>query len=213
MSKQNDCQGGLNLKKKACIIAISLLLILLTAACGSNSSASNGSEGNAAPGSNQPAGSPSGQAKMQAADLVGEVASIDSNKIELKLIEMPQFSPNVRQGNARGGNTGAKPKSSNDSGTDSTKQEGTASTDIKGSKPSSPNGGNQMPQMKFTYTGKSETVTIPDSVKITATTRGDKGMQQKTISLTDIKKGDLLEIWYSDKKTETISKISVRANQ
>ena len=67
--------------------------------------------------------------------------------------------------------------------------------------------------MTVTYTGESKIITIPDGVEITSSTRGNNGSEQKTLALTDIKKGDILQIWYSDKSTETISKVSVRANQ
>ncbi|MDI3481042.1 MAG: hypothetical protein PWQ97_697 [Tepidanaerobacteraceae bacterium] len=76
------------------------------------------------------------------------------------------------------------------------------------------NNGNQndnRPKEKtaLNYTGESKTITIPDGVEITTFARGDKGGEQKTIELKDIKVGDILRIWYSDENKTTISRVSV----
>jgi hypothetical protein len=196
------------LKNKISIIAIVILMLSVTACGSGNTTSDNASQSasnteNSAIRQGNPGGGPSGQ--MQQADLMGEVTSVSGNQVELKLVEMPRFNNGNRppQENGKGpADSTATDKKSNNATADTGKDTGVA----KGERPQ---GNKQPPQMSMNYTGETKTITIPDSVSISSMGRGKDNSEQKTLSISDIKAGSILQIWYSDEAKETISKVSV----
>ena len=60
------------------------------------------------------------------------------------------------------------------------------------------------------YTGETKDITVGDGIEITTMSRGKQNSDTKTLTVSDIKVGDVLSITYSDKDKETISAIAVR---
>lgn len=207
------------MKNKISIIALSALMLL--AACGSANTASAG--GNTDSGSAAQGTAPNGQAnnrQVERADLIGEVSTVSGNNITLKLMEMPSFNGNgaPQQGYSRnGGRQGAAAGNSNsgssgNTGNPADDSSAKPSVDGKTARPSGGNGqgGGQGRQWSPQYTGETKTLTIPDGLEISSAGRGPSGdSSQQSLTVSDIKTGNILEIWYSDKEKETISKISI----
>ncbi|MFW2489663.1 hypothetical protein ACN077_13990 [Clostridium chromiireducens] len=130
------------------------------------------------------------QKNFQAADLQGEVSSIDGNKITLKLIKVPERPQGGNQENtSKSGDQKASSKDNNN----------------KDGQPPMKQGKKQVE-----YTGETKEITVGDGIEITTMNRGKQNSDAKTLTVTDIKVGDTLLITYSDKDKETISKITVR---
>ncbi|MCR4436104.1 MAG: hypothetical protein QHH06_13820 [Clostridiales bacterium] len=177
------------MKKLITVLTTSAILAMLISGCGSGVQSQTGSgtpEGTAASSStgstNSPSSTGGGQRQFARPDLSGEVASISGNQVTLKLIEIPAPRRNSQQG-ANG-----------------QAQNGSSATD---------QGTGQPRQRNITYTGQTQTISIPDGTQITTTVRGQNAREEKAIELKDIKQGDILQIWYSDKDKQTISRISV----
>lgn len=66
------------------------------------------------------------------------------------------------------------------------------------------------PQRTFTYTGETKTITVTSDIPITTMNRTEQGMETVNLKFEDIKAGDILSVWYSDKETGKISKIIVQ---
>ena len=133
------------------------------------------------------------QKNFQKADLEGEVASIDGNKITLKVIKTPEKAAGSSQKNAS---------------TDADKTNSEANNKDKQT--------NKVQQNRqVEYTGETKDITIGDGIQIETMNRGQQGSKSKDLTVSDIKVGDMLQITYSDKEKETISNINVRpaANQ
>ncbi|EKQ53514.1 MULTISPECIES: hypothetical protein [unclassified Clostridium] len=128
------------------------------------------------------------QKNFQAADLQGEVSSIDGNKITLKLIKAPERPQ------------GGDKKNANQNGDQKTSQDNN-----KDGQPSMKQANRQVE-----YTGETKDITVSDGIQITTMSRGKQNTDAKTLTASDIKVGDILSITYSDKEKETISKIVVR---
>lgn len=144
--------------------------------------------------------------KMEQADLRGEVTSISSNQVTVKVIKMSE--PGAK-GPDRNGGTASK-NTEGDNGKDGNmappSDDKQPSSDSKSGNESQRRGG------AVQYTGETKTITIPTDMEITTFARGDD--KNQSVKLADLKQGDILEVWYSDKNNETIEKISVRsANQ
>jgi len=122
------------------------------------------------------------QKNMQKSDLGGEVASIDGNKITLKLIK-------------------ASEKPANGTQKDTSKD---ATADKKDAQTKAPE------KRQVEYTGETKDITIGDGVKITTMARGQQDSKAKDLTISDIKVGDVLQVTYSDKEKETVSNINVR---
>lgn len=126
------------------------------------------------------------QKNFQRADLEGEVASIDGNKVTLKVIKAPE----------RPEGTGGDKQASKDSGDKTDKK---ANTQDK-----------QVPKGRLNkqveYTGETKDITLGDGIQIKSMGRGT---QAKDLTVSDIKVGDRLGITYSNKDNETISSIIV----
>ena len=133
------------------------------------------------------------QKNFQKADLQGEVAIINGNKITLKVIKAPE-----------------KPAGSNQKDASKASDQTTTGTNNKDKQVSN---GSQNRQVE--YTGENKDITIGDGIQIKTMNRGKQGSDEKDLTVSDIKVGDILQITYSDKEKETISNINVRsvANQ
>ncbi|SFD20341.1 hypothetical protein [Clostridium uliginosum] len=128
------------------------------------------------------------QKNFQRADLEGEVASIDGNKITLKVIKTPERPEGSSQKNAS--------KNADKTNSDVNNKNGQA--------PKAPE------NRQVEYTGETKDITIGDGIQIKTMNRGQQGSESKDLTVNDIKVGDTLQITYSDKEKETISNINVR---
>ncbi|MCR4430446.1 MAG: hypothetical protein NUV45_05420 [Tepidanaerobacteraceae bacterium] len=212
--------------KKALCIMLVLGMMMTAAGCGGGGKNEGGAPA-AAQGQAQQQQQEQAPTQQHATDqagsaenvIAGEVSSISGSTVELKLIEMPQPGPRGKQNQQsnqqmqaqdanKGPDAGQGQKApNNDSG-----QNPGAPPEAGGNPPEkSENSGSDRMQRQsgLKYTGETKTIDIPDGVEITAMQRGDKGMEQKTISIGDIKVGDILRIWYSDESMTSISRISV----
>jgi hypothetical protein len=215
-----------NIKTAAIIISI----VFALSGCGTANTAAN--EASTPNQANQPASDgqnvqnpPDGQAgqnnpgmQLQDADLMGEVSAISGNEITVKVISIPQMGQGQKggpDGNSNGqtsrGAIGRKQApaagdgqaSANDAGKNQAPADGTGQN--RASADNAANG--QQPQREIQYTGETKVLKLTDSVTITETVREDKNVTSQAIKLTDIKVGDTLQVYYSDKSKETISKI------
>lgn len=130
------------------------------------------------------------------ADLNGIVTEVAGNEVTIKVIQINE----------------------DDEDTDNdkkTKKEDTAKKDEKRKKedksfPTYPKKGNGNDgEKKYGVTNETKIITIPVGVPITITTRGEKSEEPKVAEIKDISKGNLLEIWYSEKDKTAISKVII----
>lgn len=181
--------------KIAAAILLTVTSILFLSSCGKKSSAAYNSSSNSAAGRR-------GTFSQNVPDLYGEVKSITGNSVTLALLDIPQG----RQPNAVGGQN---------------RQRGSSNSGNQGS---SSNGSNAGQGRAFSitkkYTGKSETLTIPSGTSITSYQRNSNGSRsEKKLSVSDIKVGSLIQIWYkkntgSSKEIQSIRVISMtQSNQ
>lgn len=175
--------------------------------------------------------------QFQRADLMGEVEAISGNKITLKLMEMPSFNRRDTSGPSAGSpsgdssqppaQSGENSRSENDSSGSSSGNSANSSGDNNritrngrdrvgrangggagnGNSEGRPGGQFQMPAAE--YTGESKTLTVPEDVTISSMGGRNGNNGQDTLSLSDIQQGEIVQIYYSDKEKETISKITV----
>jgi hypothetical protein len=129
------------------------------------------------------------QKNFQGADLEGEVASIDGNKITLKVIKAPERPQGGDQKNAKQNGDQKHPQDSNNN---------------NGQAP------NKQGNRQVEYTGETKDITLSDGIQITTMSRGKQNSDSKTLTASDIKVGNTLLITYSDKDKETISKIAIK---
>lgn len=177
------------MKKLLTVLMTTVAVALLFTGCGATPTSTTDSQSQPPSQANSQGGDrQSFRQNGPAADLNGEVDTISGNSITLKLIAMP-----VRPS--------GRPDATGPAG--SPRPRGTGGLGFQG--------GNRPVQ----YTGKTETIALTDSIPITTMTRGANGAQQENIKISDIKKGDRIQVWYADKDKKTISKVSVsppRAN-
>lgn len=139
--------------------------------------------------------------QFQRADLSGEVTLVEGNKLTLKVIETPQFNGNMSQGERQGMR---QRRQGGDGEVDNGQRRGPAVA--------ADNGGQlrrSVGEREMNYTGETISITVPDDVQITTATIGQNGMEVKNIKLDEIKEGDIVQIWYADDGSETISRINV----
>lgn len=175
------------MKKIICALTGIVITATLMVGCSKTSAGAAQATESTQNASNDNGNSP--QKNFQAADLQGEVSSIDGNKITLKLIKAPEMT--------RGGNQ----ENTNKSGD----QKAPSQDNNKDGQPPMKQGNRQVE-----YTGETKDITVGDGIEITAMSRGKQNSDAKTLTVSDIKVGDTLLITYSDKDKETISKITVR---
>lgn len=189
------------------IIILVLAALAVMPGCGTNSNTSAGLQSAQNSQSQTNSSDSRGAGKFELADLMGEITSVSSNKVTVKVIKMPAFS-------AKGsGKNGGKNSSNSQStvGDNEKNQKMTPPSENSGTYQNDKSNGGTRRGGELQYTGETKTVTIPSDMKITTFARGDDNKQ--SLKLADLKQGDILEIWYSDKDKETIEKVSVRAAQ
>ncbi len=127
---------------------------------------------------------------IQKVDLAGEVASIDGNKITIKVIKAPE----APQGNNQ--------------------KDASKDVDKEKSQDNNKDGQGQAQKvpanMKREFTGENKDITISDGIQLATMIKGKQGVEKKDLTVNDIKVGDILQIIYSDKEKETISNIYVK---
>ncbi|EHJ00693.1 hypothetical protein CDLVIII_4164 [Clostridium sp. DL-VIII] len=168
------------MKKIVYVLTGIALTVTLMVGCGAANTQSNNTASNASNDDGK-----SKQRNFQRADLEGEVASIDGNKVTLKVIKTPE----------RPEGTGDK-QPSKDGGNKTDKKANTQDKQV-------PNGSLNK---QVEYTGETKDVTLGDGIQIKSMGRGT---QAKDLTVNDIKVGDRLGITYSNKDNETISSIIV----
>lgn len=170
------------MKKIIYIVACTALAAGLMVGCGANTTDTQSKQTTQSTPTDDGA---SKQKNFQKVDLEGEVASIDGNKITLKVIKT------LEKGSQ-------KDKSNDTAKTDS--QENNKDKQVS----------NAAKNKKIEYTGENKDITISDGIKIKSMNRGKQASQSKDLNVSDIKVGDVLQITYSDKDSQTISNINVR---
>lgn len=149
-------------------------------------------------------------AEQRQADLAGEVTDIVGNEIALKIIEMPEMPQN-------GGDKAAPPDGAQNNGNGNppadlqnmSEEERQALREQRQSGDGSRPTGTR-PQMELTYTGESRSIIIPAGVPISS----GFGRQDSEIELSDIQKGTVLMVWFSDGDTSDSATVeSVRIMQ
>lgn len=174
------------MKKIVYILAGVTLTAALMTGCGSTATNTQDTQANqstaADNGSNK-------QKNFQKPDLEGEVASINGNKITLKVIKIPERPAGDDQKDSSAKND-----------TDKTNSD-SSNKDKKASK---------QQNRQIEYTGETKDITLGDGIQIKTMGRGQQGSESKDLTASDIKVGDVLQITYSDKEKETISSINVR---
>jgi hypothetical protein len=176
---------------------VSLMMIFVIAGCsnsadtGSNTAAANGNKGTAN-GKINGFGQP---------DVYGEVSKIDGNKVTLKLLQIPTM------GNRNGQNRGNGQNADSGQNTNNGQNQGNFQNGNGGRGAWRGNGGPGGMRAKQ-YTGKEQTITIPDGTTIVTFTRGQNGMEENTISMKDITVGSTLSLYYKE-DGKTIDKIRV----
>lgn len=168
--------------------------------------------------------------QFQAADLMGEVSAISGSEITVKVISIPEIGQGRRGGFGTNSNGQTSPGAigrrrtpaagdgkapANNAGQNQTPANDPGQKQTPGINPGENltpggnSGSDQQPQRGIQYTGETKVLKLTDSVMITQTVRGDNGITSQAIQLSDIKVGDTLQVYYSDKSKETISKITV----
>jgi hypothetical protein len=179
--------------KKISVVVIAIFIVLIAGFVAFNSkNKTNQKSSNSS--SNQPAFKEGGKEQRQFnfPGLSGEVASIAGNQVTIKIIETPKFPRNMNQREGR--NAGTR-----NNGGQWNRGEGWQS------------GNSQGRQRTIKYTGERKNVIIPVGVPITTMVRTETGRETQTVAFNKIKKGDILQIWYSDKEQAIISRIGIRS--
>ena len=133
------------------------------------------------------------------------MVSINGNEISLKVIEMPAMDRNINQGQQVQEQRQNQDKSEvqgEEQNQEQLKQQG--QQDRKRQP-----GDRQIPQRELKFTGETKNITVSEGTPITSMTRGQNGIETKQLELKDIEQGQVLQIWYSDKEKEQVSRISV----
>jgi hypothetical protein len=134
--------------------------------------------------------------KTGKADLNGMVTEVFGNEITIKVIEVTEENSekdkeekNVKKENNDKENSKQKKE---DKTAEAAKKEGQDSV-----------------EKKFGVTGETKTITVPVGIPITVMTKGDKEEEPKLADIRDIKKGNIIQIWYSEKDKTVITKINI----
>lgn len=223
------------MKKILSAVLVSTFLLTL-ASCGSgNSTADNQFSDNPSSSVSGPTGQNTrreggpggfgGWNQGDPADLTGEITSVSGNQITLKLVKMPSFSRNVAtpSGNsspgAIGGTAGnSRQIKSGDKPAEDTNPGGSYGNQAPGDNSERRGGGDrfqgngQRSSRMMEYTGETKTITVNDGVSITAMggRPGDNDGSEKTeFKISDLAKGNVLQVWYSEDDKDTISRITV----
>jgi len=136
--------------------------------------------------------SPPSTAQTQAADLTGEVTAVTTGKVTVKLVKMPAGGPNGAPGGAPGSAASQPP-----------------STQTPPAAPAQGQPRTQAQQPALEYTGETRSLSIPSGLKITMMSRNPGGQTPGETAVSELKTGDLIQVWFSDSARTVISRISV----
>ncbi len=160
-------------------------------------------------------GAPQNQGTKNAVtpDLSGEISEVNSNQVTLKLIGMPSPNNGNGQNNQNNNNQQGQLNQQNQQNRKDPNQwvqnrRDPNQNNQQGGQDPNQLGNGQARQRPIKYTGETTTITIPEDVTITVTP--GPGSQPIGLQLSDLKIGDIMQVWYSDKNSKTINKISVR---
>lgn len=221
------------MKKVLSAVLVSTFLLTL-AACGSGNSTAANQDNPSSPVSSSTGqntareGGPGGFGgwnQGDSADLTGEITSVSGNQITLKLVKMPTFNRNgaAPSGNSSPGAIGGTAGDSRQIKSGDRPSEGTNPGRSSGNQAPDDNserrgGGNrfqgngQRSSRAMEYTGETKTITVNDGVSITAMggrPGNNNGSEKSELKISDLVKGNVLQIWYSDDDKDTISRITV----
>ncbi len=207
------------MKALSTMVALLIMMTMLFSGCGADSQ-NNGNQDAVQNQGNQPNGEgafPNGRGQFQQADLAGEIVSVSGNSVSIKVIDMSGMFGRGRRGQngaenqPTDGNSGnALAQSGNNDTPQGSRPQGQSQPEgsrPEGSRPAGGWQGQGQPELK--YTGETKTVTIPEDVSITTFGRGSNGNQQNTVAVSELKQGEILQLWYADKEKGTISRASI----
>lgn len=188
--------------KQLMAVFVSLILIFVMAGC---SNSNNSGQANAASNGNGNGNSANGFTKP---DVYGEVSSINGNNVTLKLMEIPQMPNRNGQGNGGGNGQGNGGNWQNGGGNGQGNGGNGSNGGNGGFRGGNGGGGGFGGMRQRNYTGQTKTITIPSGTSLVTMARGQNGMTQNQIKLSDVTVGSVFSIYYkSDGKT--IDKIRV----
>ncbi len=214
----------MNLRKTVNIFVLVLACAIIMAGCNQGSpgntslAVQNGDNRDSVPSDgDRPDGTPaaSGEgSQLQQPDLAGEIVSASGNSISLKLIDLSSM-PGMRGGQMDPGNRPQEGSSENPppdvNGEGQPEGSQPVQRQPEGSQPAQGQPDGSQPgqrKMELTYTGETKTVTVPEDVSITLSGRRNDGEQQ-TVAVSELKQGEVLQVWYSDKDKEILSRVTV----
>lgn len=203
--------------KKRLTIILAVLIIASFTGCNSGENKTGGDSNPVAADSNNDKAigddanrQPGGRNRQQpadAAELTGEVVSVNDREVSLKILEMPGFGGEM----PRGDKSGDRPEMASGDGP---KMNGVrpdmASGDgrkMNGVRPDMASGNG--PKMEINYTGETTTITIPEGISITKMSRGGNNTEQTELAIGDIKEGDILQVWFADKDEGVVERVSI----
>ncbi len=223
------------MKKILSAVLVSTFLLTLSACGSGNSTAANqfsdnpsssvsGSTGQNTRREGGPGGF-GGWNQGDTADLTGEITSVSGNQITLKLVKMPSFSRNGATpsensspgaiggtaGSSRQIKSGVNPSEDSNSGRPSGNQASGDNSQRRGGGDRF-QGNGQRPSRMMEYTGETKTITVSDGVSITAMggrPGNNDGSEKSELKISDLSKGNVLQIWYSEDDKDAISRITV----
>ena len=183
--------------------------------------------------SNSTTNSQNGQSGQgyERADLMGQVSAIAGNEVTIKVIELPAM-PSFSQGQQRSPRPSRSPSASdagNQQPQGSQLPEKSPAASGQNQAPSDTSGQNRRSGSSMTFTGEEKTIVIPVGVPITSVQRSNTGTngaqngsntgnstpsttaQTVQLDFKDIKVGDILSIWYSEKDKTAIARVSIQS--
>jgi protein involved in sex pheromone biosynthesis len=177
------------LKSKKVILLIMFITLIFAGCAIKNSKQANQANLPKAQGNSQ-AQNASGS-RYAGSMIRGSVQSVAGNQVSLKVIEAPQFRRGSGQGFGR-------------------RMEGRQGQQLRSEQP-----GRQAQRRDnpIKYTGETKIITIPDNIKITKMERSNKGIVNAEVKLKDLKKDDILQVWYSDKEKSVITRVNCSVKQ
>jgi len=181
------------------IVVISILLVSCNNSANSNTGNSNGN------GNDNTNNSQNGQRQIDNADVYGEIKSISGDKVTLSLLEQPQMGrPRNNEDLQNNDNDKQPPENMPEKSPGENDQKPEATEGERRG-----NGGPGGMRFEKTYTGETKEVTINDSIKIVSMQMSENGMQENEIQVTDLKEGQILQVWYKEGSDSEIENIRV----
>jgi hypothetical protein len=144
--------------------------------------------------------------KNRKSDLSGLVTVVAGNEVTIKVIQMEQDSINDGKNDKDKNKTEADKKVKKE---DEEKKNNNTQKEDKSITVDSKKENQDSAEKKYNVTGETKTIIIPVGIPITIMSRGEKEEVPKDAEIKDIKKGNMLQIWYSEKDNSVISKVNI----